>query len=163
MFKDFINVYTMIATEIIPNLWVGDIRSALDVDFLSSHRITTIINCTTKYPFPDYNSNQIRVSVRDRGIPEDTDAMYEYLCKTVPIIYALLHKGERILVHCYAGRHRSVTLVTAFLMRYARMTMKEAIETMQSKWPRVGLHFAASLCKYQTHLTSSSVAQTGLK
>lgn len=149
----------MIATEIIPNLWVGDIRSALDINFLSSHQITTIINCTTKYPFPDYNSNQIRVAVRDRGIPVDFDNMYEYLCKTVPIIYDLLSKGERVLVHCYAGRHRSVTLIVGFLMRYAQMTLKEAMETMQSKWSRIGLHFSSSLCKYQEYLTFSSLVE----
>lgn len=138
----------MIATEIIPNLWIGDIRSALDLDFLERSRISVIINCTTKYPFPEWNSTQIRLSIRDRGIKEDIDCMYTYLVKTVPIIYKLLSKGERILIHCYAGCHRSVTLVLGFLIRYADMNVQEAIDTLQSKWGRVGLNFSQSLCRY---------------
>ena len=138
----------MFATEIIPNLWIGDIRSALDLDFLKSRRISVIINCTTKYPFSNYNSTQIRVAVRDRGKPEDIDNMHKYLCDVVPVIYDLLSKGERILIHCYAGCHRSVCLVLGFLIRYANMSLQQAIDTMQSKWTRVGLHFSQSLCRY---------------
>jgi protein-tyrosine phosphatase len=138
----------MIATEIIPNLWIGDIRSALDPEFLKKFQITVIINCTTKYPFPSHNSTQIRVPVRDRGTDEDTERMYDYLCTVVPTIYDLLSKGERILIHCYAGCHRSVCLVLGFLIRYAGMTLQQAIDTLQSKWSRVGLHFSRSLCRY---------------
>lgn len=142
----------MIATEIIPNLWIGDIRSALDIEYLTRYRITVIINCTTKYPFPNHNSVQIRVAVRDRGIQQDIDIMYKYLCNVVPVIYKLLRSGERILIHCYAGCHRSVALVLGFLICYARMTLQQAIDTLQSKWPRVGLRFSRSLCRYELHL-----------
>lgn len=144
----------MIATEIIPNLWIGDIRSALDLTFLKQHKITVIINCTTKYPFPNHNSTQIRVAVRDRGIQEDIDTMYNYLHKIVPVIHKLLQKGERILIHCYAGCHRSVSLVLGFLIRYANMTLQQAIDTLQSKWARVGLHFSQSLCRYALNVSA---------
>lgn len=138
----------MFATEVIPNLWIGDIRSALDLAFLKSHRITVIINCTTKYPFPKHNSIHIRVAVRDRGIAEDIDTMYHALNKVVPEIYRLLSRGERILIHCYAGCQRSVCIVLAFLIRYADMTVQEAIDTLHTKWSRIGLHFSESLCRY---------------
>ena len=145
----------MIAVEIIPNLWIGDIRSIQDPLFLSKTRFTVIINCTTKYNFPDIKTINIRVPVRDRGINEDFDMMYEYLVKTVPKIYDLLESGERILIHCYAGRHRSVALVSAFLMKYGKLTLEEVINTLQSKWKRIGFNFKSSLERYESYLSSS--------
>lgn len=144
----------MFATEIIPNLWIGDIRSALDVSFLKRCKITVIINCTTKHPFPNHNSTQIRVAIRDRGVQEDIDLMYKYLHSIVPTIYNLLSDGERVLIHCYAGCHRSVSLVLGFLIRYGNMSLQEAIDTLQSKWNRIGLHFSPSLCKYALYCKS---------
>lgn len=155
----------MMSIEIIPNLWIGDIRSTMNLDFLKGARISVIINCTTKYPFPtDHKAIQIRVPVRDRGIDEDIDNMYYYLCTIVPTIYELLSKGERLLIHCYAGCHRSVCLVLGFLIRYADMTLQQAIETLQSKWTRVGLHFSRSLCRYAITCTAAqaSLAAQGL-
>jgi len=147
--KDIIIIELMIAIEVIPNLWIGDIRSALDRSFLRKYKITAIINCTTKYPFPDHESIKIRVPVRDRGLDEDIDMMYTCLLDIVPTMYDLLSKGERILVHCYAGCHRSVCLVLAFIIKYADMSLREAISLLRMKWPRVGLHFSRSLCRYE--------------
>lgn len=138
----------MIATEVIPNLWIGGIKCALDLDFLNRTKITVIINCTTKYPFPKYRAIQIRVPVSDRGTDHDIDLMYDFLITIVPNIYQLLQKGHRILVHCYAGCHRSVCVVLGFLMKYGKLTLQQSIDTLQSKWPRVGLNFSRSLCRY---------------
>lgn len=140
----------MVAVEVLPNLWLGDIRSALDPDFIIHNRITTVINCTVKYPFIDtvQNLKKIRVSARDRGNQEDSNVMYEYLKQMVPVIHTLLIGGHRILVHCYAGCHRSVCVVIGYLMCYGKMTMQASIDTLQSKWPRLGLNFLTSLSRY---------------
>jgi protein-tyrosine phosphatase len=142
------------ATEIIPNLWLGDIRSALNNDFLTNNHIDVIINCTVKYPFTDLPVTKIRVSVRDRGIQEDFDDMYLYLEKVVPLIFKLLNEDRRVLIHCYAGRHRSACLVLGFLIKYGHLTLQESIDTVRSKWPRIGLNFASSISRYSIdHLT----------
>jgi len=137
--------------EIIPNLWIGNIRHAQNLEFLAKHKITTIINCTTKYPFPSSHSlniKKIRLPVRDRGVEQDFDVMLQCLHQIVPVIFQYLEQGERILIHCYAGCHRSVTVVLAFLVKYADMQLQEAIDTLQSKWPNVGLNFLKSLTDY---------------
>lgn len=148
----------MVAVEVLPNLWLGDIRSALDAEFITHNRITTVINCTVKYPFTDtvQQLKKIRVSVRDRGNQEDSDVMYEYLKQMVPVIHTLLVNGHRILVHCYAGCHRSVCLVIGYLMCYGKMSMQESIDTLQSKWPRLGLNFLTSLARYSVDLRQST-------
>lgn len=153
----------MPAIEVLPNMWLGDIRSALDLEFLTSHRITTIINCTVKYPFPVLSSGSgsstelqcYRVAVRDRGIEEDFEMMYKYLLQVVPLIQSLLLDNQRVLIHCYAGCHRSVCLVLGYLMHYGEFTLQESINVLQSKWDRVGLNFLQSLVRYSLQLSKN--------
>jgi protein-tyrosine phosphatase len=38
---------------IIPNLYLGNIKAAHDIDFLKTHEIKAIVNCTDKEPFND--------------------------------------------------------------------------------------------------------------
>jgi protein-tyrosine phosphatase len=148
----------MFAIEMIPNLWIGDIRSIQDLTFLDKTKFTVIMNCTTKYDFPNFKARHIRIPVRDRGIKQDFDMMYSYLIQSVPEIYNLLESGERILIHCYAGRHRSVALVSGFLMKYGNLTLKEVIDTVQSKWKRIGFNFKSSLERYEMYLHNNSSA-----
>ncbi|MEW6429349.1 MAG: dual specificity protein phosphatase [Thermodesulfobacteriota bacterium] len=41
--------------------------------------------------------------------------------------------GEKILVHCRAGRSRSVCIVAAYLVKHAGLTRTAALELMQSQ------------------------------
>lgn len=151
----------MVATEIIPNLWLGDIRSALDNEFIVKNKINVIINCTTKYPFTKIKGHafkKIRVAVRDRGIQEDIDDMHGYLIEVVPMIYSMLQNNECILIHCYAGCHRSVTLVLGFLLKYSNLTLQQSIDTLHSKWPRLGLNFLSSLIDYNGSISKQQLS-----
>lgn len=45
--------------------------------------------------------------------------------------------SQKIFVHCAAGRSRSASLVVLFIMRYKRMSLKEAFKLVQRKRPIV--------------------------
>jgi len=151
----------MPASEIIPNLWISDVVSALDADFIVSHKISVIVNCTVKYGFVDattipYQLIPIRVPVRDRGTQEDMDTMLGYMNKVIPTIYSHLNDRRCVLVHCYAGQHRSVCIILGFIIRYAKIDLPVAIELLRSKWPYVGLNFLHSLSMYQASISYPS-------
>ena len=151
----------MPATEIIPNLWLSDIVSALDTEFITSHKISVIVNCTVKYRFIDptdipYEVITIRAPVRDRGTQEDMDDMLRCMNDVIPAIYEHLQDRRCVLVHCYAGRHRSVCIVLGFIIRYAKIELDQAIRLLQSKWPYVGLNFLHSLSAYQASVAYPS-------
>ena len=147
----------MIATEIIPNLWVGDIRSSIDTSFLLRNKINVIINCTYKYNFvPGFNGEKIKIPIKDRGINEDIDHMYDYLIEFVPKIYDMIKNGKRILIHCYAGKHRSIALVAAFIVKYTDLNVDTTLNLLQSKWKRIDIYnfnFIESLYRYYSYLT----------
>jgi protein phosphatase slingshot len=48
-----------------------------------------------------------------------------------------LAEGTGVLVHCFAGRSRSATLIIAFLMETQSLTLTEAAEKLKSKRPEI--------------------------
>ena len=48
-------------------------------------------------------------------------------------IHDVVSAGEKILVHCHAGRSRSVCVVAAYLMKFENCTRAQAMSRIQSK------------------------------
>lgn len=140
------------AVEILPNLWLGNLQSALSYEFIQGHCITCVINCTEDCPFIDLPGlKKIRVPLRDTGSTQAMKNMYLLLDRSATAIYRLLPKF-RILIHCYAGRQRSVSIILAFLMKYAGFSLQEALDTLRSKKPQIGINFSKALVQYQLDL-----------
>lgn len=118
--------------KIISRLWLGDYKSALDIDFLLNNNIDLIINCTPNtnffYETTDLNllnSNiatklrkieTYRIPVNDSLLEADFIRMEKYFKIVIPLLlrkYTIENKN--ILVHCYAGKQRSAIIVAALL------------------------------------------------
>lgn len=125
---------TVNATEILPGLWLGNAKSSLDKRFLKQKKITCIINCTESLPFI-IDKNIIlkyRVAVKDNLQNAEINKLYSLLNSTVNKIYTVI-VGHNILLHCHAGRQRSVTVMAAYLMKFGNLKKKEAISAIRSK------------------------------
>lgn len=126
------------AAEILPNLWLGNIKASRNRDFIRSANINCIVNCTKNYDFdteailPD--TKKIRIAVSDTGTPEANKAMADILDRAVTYIHKRLVCGDRVLVHCYAGKQRSPAIVVAFIMKYCEWSFKESLEAVQKSW-----------------------------
>ena len=107
------------ANEIIPNLWLGNHRSALNIDFLKKNNINLIINCTPNKSFIKENLLKIemyRIPVNDSLLEKDFLLMQKYFQIVVPLLlrkYTIEKKN--ILVHCHMGKQRSAIVVAALL------------------------------------------------
>jgi protein-tyrosine phosphatase len=55
--------------------------------------------------------------------------------KTIGFIRESINQGGRVLVHCYAGMSRSVTIAVAYLMQEHQMKMDEALRLIRQKRP----------------------------
>ena len=145
------------ASEIIPHLWLGNIKSSRNRDFLHDQRITCIVNCTKNYDFDNDamlpETQKIRVAISDTGTQEANQALLEVLDKVVTFIYKKLIKGDRVLVHCYAGKQRSPAIIVAFLIKYCDWTVTEALTAINGKmknhWPIQTDHYLVALEKYR--------------
>ena len=111
------------ATEIIPNLWLGNYKAALDANFLSSKKINLIINCTKNLPFyyqvescTQLCIETYRIPVNDNHLEIDFITMEKYLKIVIPLLVKkYVDEKKNILIHCRAGKQRSAIVVAAFL------------------------------------------------
>ncbi|KAK4478022.1 hypothetical protein RD792_017287 [Penstemon davidsonii] len=66
--------------------------------------------------------------------------------------------GGAVLVHCFAGRSRSVTIIVAYLMFKNGMSLSEAMEHVKGKRPVVSPNsgFMLQLADYERYLRGNS-------
>jgi hypothetical protein len=107
--------------QIIPRLWLGNYKAALDNNFISQNKIDLIINCTPNIPFiHNINNNSsletFRIPVYDSLLEKDIILMEQYFKIIIPLLlrkYTIEKKN--ILIHCHAGKQRSAILTAALL------------------------------------------------
>lgn len=117
-FHALYNIFFVNANQIVPRLWIGNFKSALDKDFITKNNINVIVNCTNDMPFPVLNSpvRTIRIGVDDSLLQKDILLMESYLKKIIPVLEEMYtERGSNILVHCHAGKQRSCIVVAALL------------------------------------------------
>jgi dual specificity phosphatase 12 len=121
---------TFEATQIVENLWVGDIRSPCNKESLKENNIEMIVSAVygamAHHPF---HFTYEKANLRDT---EDENILDE-IVRLLPEIRSQIVRGKGVLVHCMQGASRSVTIVTAYLIKYHNMKSEEALAFMKSK------------------------------
>ena len=123
-------------TEIIPGLFVGSAKNAADAGSLSRLNISYIVNCTEDLPnfhegcedAPSYN----RVPLMD--VPEASlCGIQDSLEFVVSKIIDKLSQKENVLIHCFMGASRSVSVATLVLMKLNNVPAIDAYGQILSK------------------------------
>ncbi|KIY48793.1 hypothetical protein FISHEDRAFT_65614 [Fistulina hepatica ATCC 64428] len=120
--------------EIIPNLWVGNLPSAMDVDTLKQNHIYSVLTAMS-------GRIQINETFVRHQIQLDDDPSADILVHFLPcisFIQAELDKDRGVLVHCQAGMSRSVAIVAAYLMYTRGLEPDAALEMIRQKRPLAG-------------------------
>ena len=144
--------------EILPNLWLGNLRGASDKKFMENKNISIIINCTKDYPFYFEKIPRYRIPVNDNRDPNNMKIMFNHLDKAVNTIDYYLSKNEPVYVHCYAGAQRSATIVVSYLMKKYKLPKTKAIEFVKQKRPIIFFNsptFDIILNKYESLLENN--------
>ena len=63
----------MSVTEIVPNLWLGNVQDSLDSAFISN--IDIVINCTKDLKFLDETKKCVRIPIEDNLQDEEIAAL----------------------------------------------------------------------------------------
>ncbi len=121
--------------EIIPNLWVGDLPSAMSVQKLKENKIFSIL--TAMRGRITIHETFIRHQILLDDEP-DADVLMHFL-PSINFIDQELDKGRGVLVHCQAGMSRSVTIVAAYLMWRAKgsLDVQGALDCIREKRPHI--------------------------
>jgi protein tyrosine phosphatase len=122
------------ADLILPGLWLGNAKAAMDDDFLNKNNIKVVFNCTKDQPFHSSIRKRYRIPVDDNLKHEEIRNMELW---SYEIVYKLTkeHKHGNVLVHCYAGMQRSAAVIAMYLIGNHRMKKDNAIAYIKRKRP----------------------------
>jgi protein-tyrosine phosphatase len=143
-------------SEIVDNLFLGDIDDVQSLNFIADHNIQLIINAAEEVHVPDYaNVNKvINLNWKDSLKQEISFNLLDELIET---INEYLHDSKGVLVNCYAGISRSTTILIAYMMKMYNMKFKKAywyvIEKRVDVMPND--NFIRILKRYEKYLKSS--------
>ncbi|CAI6001716.1 unnamed protein product [Closterium sp. NIES-64] len=133
-------VQDSMATErpslVLPHLYLGSAIAARSFPLLHHLSVRHVVTlCPTDLLDPDAEQsplfNYLVLPMRD----SDREDLSKYIDTTSSFLEAAISKGEGVLVHCYEGRSRSVSIVLAYLMTKRRMPLAEAWVVLQSAHP----------------------------
>ncbi|KAF5179779.1 Dual specificity phosphatase [Thalictrum thalictroides] len=123
-----------VPSQIEEGLFLGSLAAACDKDTLKSLNITHILTVaqSLKPAYPnDFICKKIEVADRpESDIAQHFDECFHFIDEAKKM-------GGAVLVHCFAGKSRSVTIIVAYLMRKCRMTLSQALVHVKSKRPQV--------------------------
>ena len=119
--------------EIIPGLWLGDKDISMNKQFFKDNDINIVINCSKDLPFINLDIEKVRLKIHDNLENEEIINMYNNLNYITKYINDNLLLCRNILVHCYAGKQRSATVIAAYLLLYGRMKLEMVIDLIKCK------------------------------
>ena len=142
------------ANEIVERIWLGDYKASQDETFLRGNHIDVVINCTKDLPFKMVAPTQYRVPLDDNleEVEIRNAALWSY-----EIAYTIMKhwkKGDRILIHCMAGRQRSAASIAMFLIFQKHFTTRQAIAYLREKRPVAFMpspNFLESIQEFEKH------------
>jgi rhodanese-related sulfurtransferase len=123
------------AHEILPRLWLGNIKAAMNEEFIKQHNIVVVFNCTKNLPFSPIIPVKYRIPVDDNLKEEEIRNMELWSAEIAYKIIAEYNQGRTILVHCAAGKQRSAASIAFMLIAYLKIRGMEAMNKIKERRP----------------------------
>jgi len=156
------------ANEIIPGIYLGGFKSAINRKFLKDHNITAILTCAMNLEgfFPKFGKeiSEIRRELGTENtltlqlVDSETQDIIPSSRLGVVFIDDTLRRGGRVVVHCARGISRSAAIVVAYLILRRAMSFDDALLFVQSRRPiaQPNRGFVSQLKLLQDHQSGSS-------
>lgn len=137
-----------------PTLYLCGACAVVRPETLEKLEVKFVVNATIELPdtpLPDDNKPEyMRVAIKDTR----ESNLIEFFDQVADKIEQIRESDGKSLVHCVAGVSRSTSLVLAYLMKYANMTLKQAFQHVRSIRPQVrpNMGFFKQLIEYEQRL-----------
>ena len=140
------------ATQVLPHLYLGNMRDASDITILNRLGIGYVLNVTSKPPCytmePGITYKQLVAD--DNGLQN----LRQFFEEAFEFIDLAKSNNSGVLVHCQAGISRSPTIAVAYLMKYYPMAMADAYKFVKTKRSIISpnLNFMGQLWEFEQGL-----------
>merc|ERR1712012_110576 len=144
------------ATQVLPHLYLGNMRDASDVAILGRLNIRYILNVTAKP-----RTDPLPAGFQYKHL-EAADNGFQNLRQFFEEAFAFIDEAKKantgVLVHCQAGISRSPTIAVAYLMKHSLMAMAEAYKFVKTRRSIISpnLNFMGQLWEFEQVLRSEN-------
>lgn len=122
--------------EIYPGLWLGNLKSCYDAEFLKEKNIKAIVSLYTPLleskKFTKKGISIFQLNITDNIGLKSNILLFEQFDSINAFIKKNLKSGA-VLVHCHYGWQRSASVCTGFLMNHLKISKDQAINIIQSR------------------------------
>jgi predicted ATP-dependent Lon-type protease len=124
-----------IANEILPGLWLGNVKASMDENFIRRNNIQVVFNCTKNLPFSSMIPIKYRIPVDD-NLEEDEIRNLELWSNEIAFkIIAEYRNGHHILIHCMAGMQRSAASLAMMMIAHLQLRAPAVMQMIRAKRP----------------------------
>lgn len=141
-------------TEIITNLWIGNLKAITSKDFYNQKNIQYVINCSIDAPFLKVMNDckKFRLKINDTS-----EINNKLLYKLNTTINKYLSNNMGVLLFCYSGTQCSPMLLTSYLIQYSKINIHNIILSIQNKYSNAfneHNNFKNTLEKYEFYINN---------
>ena len=142
------------ASQVLPHLFLGNMKDASDASTLHQLGIGYVLNVTSKPP-----SYQMEPGITYKQLVADDNGLQnlrQFFEEAFEFIDLAKANNSGVLVHCQAGISRSPTIAVAYLMKYYPMAMSDAYKFVKKKRSIISpnLNFMGQLWEFEQGLRS---------
>jgi len=125
-----------IMSEITDQIYVGSYADASSEQYLSDRRITHVITCANEFP-----SSIIRPGYRIPVVDDVADAKTKkYFLEAASVLDRWIREDKKIMVHCFAGMSRSVSVVITYFIVYKGWSFDLAYNHLKQRRYQTNIH-----------------------
>jgi len=140
------------ASQVLPHLYLGNMKDASDVTVLNRLGIGYVLNVTSKPPSYDMQPGIIykQLIADDNGLQN----LRQFFEEAFEFIDLAKSNSSGVLIHCQAGISRSPTIAVAYLMKFYPMAMSDAYKFVKTKRSIISpnLNFMGQLWEFEQGL-----------
>ena len=155
------NAYIPQVSEITPYIYLTSVYGA-SKDNIYKRSVTLLVNAAQELPKQEMAGvESIKLFLEDTPYAN----INVYFDRIADKMQQHVSRGGKVLVHCVLGVSRSTSLVIAYLMKYKKMTLKDAFNLVSSRRPcvRPNQGFWRQLIDYEKQLlvnNTSSISKS---
>ena len=127
-------------SQITDQIWIGSYGNVSDTRFLKDNHLTHIISCAIELPTPPSDcsgSDRFRVDIIDDIVTPYTIIHFIHAAKK---LHRWVSRGHKVIVHCFAGMSRSVSVVIAYFIIHHKMSYVDAFKLVKEKRKQANPH-----------------------
>ena len=122
--------------EIIEHLYLANEKSIKNKELLREYNIKAILNSAKEIPcYFEEDIEYFHIPVLDSDDMEENNKFFKYLEHATHYIKHYLDQNVNVVVHCKQAIQRSPAVIAAYLIKYFKLSMKEAMEFIKTKRP----------------------------